>query len=209
MYEILCYGDSNTWGSSPENGERFSRDVRWTGVLQRSLGSGHVVIEEGQGGRTTVWDDTVEGEKNGKKYLVPCLQTHAPLDLVILMLGTNDLNKRFSVSAFDIAQSVGVLLDIILGSKCGRAGCAPKTPLLAPPSLCRLTGCTEMFEGGTEKSRKLGLYFEEVAARRCSAYLDTAGVIHSRDVDGLHFDDDEHRKLGHAVARIVKQMLAD
>ena len=97
MKTILCYGDSNTWGYNPATTERSSRDERWTGILRRELDDGYLVIEEGLNGRTTVWDDPIEGYKNGKEYLIPCLETHKPLDLVIIMLGTNDLKVRFSV----------------------------------------------------------------------------------------------------------------
>ena len=86
---------------------------RWPGALRNALGDGYEVIEEGLGGRTTVWDDPIEGYKNGQTYLIPCLASHAPLDLVILMLGTNDLKTRFSVSAFDIAAGARVLVDVV------------------------------------------------------------------------------------------------
>src|SRR5215510_7647193 len=91
MKRILCYGDSNTWGYNPVTQDRFDTHERWTGSLQQALGSNCVVIEEGLNGRTTVWDDPIEGYKNGAAYLIPCLTTHRPLDLVIIMLGTNDL----------------------------------------------------------------------------------------------------------------------
>ena len=84
---ILCYGDSNTWGFDPLSGDRLARHMRWSGVLQQALGEGWTVIEEGLNGRTTVWDDPIEGYKNGKQYLAPCLQSHRPLDLVIIMQG--------------------------------------------------------------------------------------------------------------------------
>jgi lysophospholipase L1-like esterase len=96
MKAILCYGDSNTWGYDPVTKGRFPRDMRWTGVLRQSLGDDYLVIEEGLNGRTTVWDDPIEGYKNGAAYLVPCLTTHRPLDLVIIMLGTNDLKRSSS-----------------------------------------------------------------------------------------------------------------
>ena len=95
MKRILCYGDSNTWGYDPATQERFDRATRWTGVLRTTLGDGYEILEEGLNGRTTVWDDPIEGYKNGHTYLVPCLETHRPVDLVVLMLGTNDLKKRF------------------------------------------------------------------------------------------------------------------
>jgi lysophospholipase L1-like esterase len=207
MNEIMCYGDSNAWGYSPESRDRFPRDLRWTGVLQRVLGGGYAVIEEGQGGRTTVWDDPVEGQKNGKAYLVPCLESHAPLDLVVLMLGTNDLKKRFSVSAYDIAQSVAALLDIIQRSGAGRNNGAPKILLLAPPPLGKLTELAEMFDGGAEKSKKFGPYYREVAGRFGCSFLDTADVIRSSPLDGVHFEREEHLKLGQAVAALVKSIM--
>lgn len=98
MKNILCYGDSNTWGYDAETKNRFPPDVRWTGILKRTLGEGYHVIEEGLNGRTTVWDDPIEGYKNGREYLIPCLESHRPLDLVIIMLGTNNLKKRFSLT---------------------------------------------------------------------------------------------------------------
>ena len=99
MTRILCYGDSNTWGYDPASGERFAADIRWTGVLRKVLASDRFeVIEEGLNGRTTVWDDPIEGQKNGRQYLIPCLESHRPLDLVVILLGTNDLKKRFSLS---------------------------------------------------------------------------------------------------------------
>jgi len=133
MKSVLCYGDSNTWGADASTGGRFPRDVRWTGVLQRELGAEYAVIEEGLGGRTTVWDDPIEGHKNGKTYLIPCLPSHRPRDLVVLMLGTNDLKHRFSLTAFDIAAGIGTLIDMILTSRCGPANGAPQVLLLTPP----------------------------------------------------------------------------
>lgn len=91
MRHILCYGDSNTWGYTPGTGERHAPDVRWTGVLRRLLGEGWEVLEEGMNGRTTVFDNPMSQGRNGSAYLLTCLETHKPLDLVILMLGTNDL----------------------------------------------------------------------------------------------------------------------
>lgn len=201
MKRILCFGDSNTWGYDPAAQDRFDRDVRWTGVLRNALGSGYEVIEEGLNGRTTVWDDPIEGYKCGKDYLIPCLETHRPLDLVIIMLGTNDLKKRFSLSAFDIAQGAGVLVRIVQQSVAGRAGAAPSVLLLAPPPVAKLTWFEQMFEGAAEKSQKLGYYYRQVAEELGCAFLDTATVIVSSDLDGIHFEAAEHRKLGETVAQ--------
>jgi lysophospholipase L1-like esterase len=116
MKTIVCYGDSNTWGQDGLTKTRYPMDVRWTGVLRNELGADYWVIEEGLCGRTTVWDDPIEGEwKNGLRYLMPCLESQAPIDLVVLMLGTNDLKNRYAVSAFDIANGLGKELADLCG----------------------------------------------------------------------------------------------
>ena len=209
MRRILCFGDSNTWGYDPATEDRFDDQTRWTGVLQAALGADFTVIEEGLNGRTTVWNDPIEGYKNGHDYLVPCLETHRPLDLVVLMLGTNDLKRRFSLSAYDIAQGVAVLLRAISYSKAGRDGHAPRVLLLAPPPVAKLTGFAEMFEGSEAKSLLLGQHYRAVAVEYNVAFLDTSTVIRSSDLDGIHFEAEEHAKLGRAVAHEVLALVGD
>lgn len=207
MIEVLCYGDSNTWGYDPLTKERYKRDERWTGVVQKTLGSGYHIIEEGLNGRTTVWDDPIEGYKNGKTYLIPCLETHKPLDLVIIMLGTNDLKKRFSLSAYDIARGAGALVDVVNKSNCGRMEKPPKVLLLAPPPLGELTEFAEMFEGGTEKSKRFSQHYKNVALEYGCKFFDTSTVIQLGDVDGVHFEKEDHKALGKAIAKIAKKIL--
>jgi lysophospholipase L1-like esterase len=207
MKRILCFGDSNTWGHDPVTQDRFDAETRWPRVLGQALGRDYEVIEEGLGGRTTVWDDPIEGYKNGREYLIPCLESHRPLDLVIILLGTNDLKKRFSLSAYDIAQGVGVLVRVAQVSQSGRGGMGPPVLLLAPPPTAALTGYAEMFEGAEEKSQKFAAHYERVAKELGCAYLDTGGVIVSSPLDGIHFEGGEHRKLGKVVAEKVKELL--
>ena len=204
---ILCFGDSNTWGYNPVTQARYPRDERWPGVLRRELGDGYLVIEEGLNGRTTVWDDPIEGYKNGKEYLIPCLGTHRPIDMVIIMLGTNDLKMRFSLPAYDIAEGAGGLVDVVLKSEVGPGDSVPKILLIVPPPLGKLSDFAEMFEGGRAKSKKLAGHFRRIAEERDCPLLDASEVIVSSDIDGVHFDPSEHRKLGVAVADRVKQLL--
>jgi lysophospholipase L1-like esterase len=204
---VLCYGDSNTWGYNPATQDRFPRDHRWPGVLRRELGDGYLVIEEGLNGRTTVWDDPIEGYKNGKEYLTPCLESHKPIDLVVIMLGTNDLKMRFNVPACDVAAGAGVLVDMVTKSEAGHGDSAPQVLLIAPPSFAKLSEFAEMFEGGTAKSRLLSRHFHVIAEECGCPLLDAADVIVSSELDGIHFELGEHRKLGEAVARRVEQML--
>jgi len=205
MKTVLCFGDSNTWGYDPATGTRFPRDVRWTGVLRQALGQDYLVIEEGLNGRTTVWDDPIEGEwKNGKKYLVPCLESHAPLDLVVLMLGTNDLKLRYSVSPYDICGGVEVLVKIIRASQAGTDLQAPAILIVAPPPVGRLTNYAEMFDGAVPKSRRLAEHYRELAGAYGCTFLDAGQVIVSSDLDGIHFETAEHAKLGRAIAEQVR-----
>lgn len=161
-----------------------------------------------------MWDDPVECEfasdKNGRTYLGPCLQTHAPLDGVILMLGINDLKRRFSLPASDIALGVKVLVGMIQRSRCGRDGAAPPVLLLAPPPLTPLTegmALAEMFEGGEVKSLRMGALYARVAQEMRCGHFDTVGVISSSEVDGIHFEAGEHLKLGRALTRPARTSL--
>ena len=135
MYRILCYGDSNTWGYNAETGDRFPDNVRWTGVLQNLLGPAFRVLEEGQPGRTTVWDDPIEEHRNGKTALYSTLECQSPVDLVILMLGTNDLKPRFSLNAFDIAAGAERLIRIIRTHLPDGQKQPPRILLVCPPPI--------------------------------------------------------------------------
>jgi len=208
---ILCYGDSNTWGYNPENGERFPPDVRWTGVLQKELGEEYKIIEEGLNGRTTVWDDPIEGYKNGMKYLIPCLESQRPLDLVIIMLGTNDLKCRFSLSAFDIAEGAGVLVDIVLSSRAGRCWNPPKVLLVSPIHVgdnIRTTWHCEAFglERSVEISKGFAAHFKRIAELRGCEFMDAAAIATPSLIDAIHLDAGEHIKLGKAIAAKVKSI---
>jgi len=209
MPVVVAYGDSNTWGYDPATGARFAPDIRWTGVMQRELGGSFKVIEEGLGGRTTVWDDPIEPHRSGVAYLPPCLMSHAPLDLLIIALGCNDLKKRFSVSPSDVAGGAERLVLIAKAASVSPTGGAPKILLVAPPPIVDLTGFAEMFEGGREKSRLIGARYRDVATRNAVAFLDAGSVIHCSPLDGIHYEADQHGLLGIAVAAAVRQALQE
>lgn len=208
MPVIVAFGDSNTWGYDPATGGRFSRAERWPSVLQRELGAEFEVIAEGLNGRTTVHDDPIEPYRNGADALPPCLMSHAPVDFVIIALGCNDMKKRFSVSAFDIAEGAGRL--IVLARAYGQRPDTrpPKILLIAPPPFAKLSAYAEMFEGGEEKSVLLGQRFHAVAEREGVAFLDAGQVIRCSDLDGIHYEVDQHEVLGCAVAEAIREALA-
>jgi lysophospholipase L1-like esterase len=213
MATVVCYGDSNTWGAMPMSGrivpQRFSANERWPGVLREALGAGHTVIEEGLNGRTTCLDDPVDGaHKNGLKFLPVVLETHAPFDLLVIKLGTNDLKYRLSMQPDDIADGAGVLVDTAKRSISGPGDKPPAILLVSPAPLGELTWLAGMFAGGLEKSRRLGVEMARVAADRDVAFLDAGTLVVSSKVDGIHLDADEHRKLGGAVAEMVPKALS-
>lgn len=205
MKRILCYGDSNTYGTDGETGQRFAYDVRWPGALQMLLGEEYQVIEEGLGGRTTVWDDPIEQHKNGRTYLMPCLHSHMPLDLVIIMLGTNDLKKRFDVPACDIAGGMEVLINDILISRSGRGAKAPKILLIAPVIIEGLTELAGILEGGVEKSKQLPMLYRNLAKKYDTAFLDSNDAAKPCKADGVHFDAQGHKRL----AEMIKDKIND
>jgi lysophospholipase L1-like esterase len=207
MKNILCYGDSNTWGYNALSKDRFPPDIRWTGILRKELGGEYWIIEEGLNGRTTVWDDPIEGEwKNGLRFLTPCLESHAPLDLVIVMLGTNDLKMRYSVPASDIAHGLERIVYVVKSSTCGPQNRSPELLLLAPPPVGKLTEFAEMFTGSQEKSCRLGSLFSQIAELHGCHFLDTSQIIQSCVEDGIHFSSESHNKLGQAVSERVRQI---
>jgi lysophospholipase L1-like esterase len=209
MKTVLCYGDSNTWGYDPATEGRYSLEARWVSVLAHELGSDYLVIPEGLNGRTTVWPDPVEGEyKSGKTYLIPCLESHHPVDLVVMMLGTNDLKHRFGLSAWDIARSAGTLVEIIQGSAFGPDLLSPDVLLIAPPpTYVKGTGFENMFAGSDATSQGLGEQYRLVADEYGCNFLDAGQVIVSSKLDGIHLDASELPRLGKAVAAAVKEIL--
>lgn len=207
MKTVLCYGDSNTWGYDPETRSRYAPDIRWTGVLAERLGPDYRVVEEGLNGRTTRWDDPMEPGRNGLDYLRPCVESHQPLNLIVVMLGTNDLKRRFDLTASDIAQSAAGLAE--QAHRCAHTanGAHSSVLLVAPPAITTLTEFDQLFAGALEKSRQFSHYYRLAAERRHVPFFDAGSVIVSSEKDGIHFDVDEHRKLGEALASEVHRLI--
>jgi lysophospholipase L1-like esterase len=201
---ILCYGDSNTRGSAPGH-SRYPVNIRWTGVLQELLGSGYEVIEEGLGGRTTRFDDPKREGRNGKVHLLPCLESHNPLDWVILSLGTNDFKDRFSQSPQDIAESMRSLISIVKERSFNSQGMPSSILLLAPP-IPDETVVEEQFRSFVPKSKELGKEYEKVAGEEGCAFIDLAQHIQPSNKDGLHFEPEGHRKIGELVAQSIQKL---
>lgn len=207
MSVIVAYGNSNTWGYDPAAGVRFAPDMRWTGVMRGELGPSFKVIEEGLNGRTTVFDDPIEPHRNGLTYLTPCLLSHAPLDLIIISLGCNDLKHRFWLSPGDIALGAERLILTVRSLAVGPGGAAPDIILAAPPPVVELTAFADMFEGAREKSRALGARYAAIAELHGVGFLDAGAHIHCSPLDGIHYEADQHAILGRAMAAAVRRRL--
>ena len=209
MPTIVCYGDSNTHGADPATLARFPRDVRWPGVLAAELVGVAEVIEEGLNGRTTLWDDPYLDGRNGRTYLLPCLRSHAPVDVLVLMLGTNDLKTIFGRTAHEIASGAGALVDMALTSGTGPGGGAPAVLLVAPPRLGQVTERAELwgFGAARETAARLPALYRVVAEMRGVAFLDAAALVEGDPLDGIHLNPRDHGVLGHAVAPAVRELL--
>lgn len=210
MKNILCYGDSNTFGTDPIHGGRHPRDVRWTGALGMLLGPGYYVIEEGCGGRTTVFDDAVSYGRNGLRTLVPCIASHNPLDLIIVMLGTNDLKHRIQATAWDLGKAMGQIIDTIQGFPFGPVYPVPQILVVSPVLIKEgiengIYGC--FTKDAAERSRAFAREYAQVCREKGCHFLDAAMVTEASDEDKLHLTAEGHRKLAVALEAKVREIL--
>lgn len=206
---IVCFGDSNTHGMDPVGGERLARDVRWPGVMRAALGEGYEVIEEALNGRTTVWDSPLEPGRQGLAYLAPCLLSHAPVDLLIIMLGTNDTKRIFGLTAAEIAGGASRLVDVARGTLSGPGGGPPRVLLVAPVPLGETTAQSELWGFGSSRagSERLAGLYRLVATAAGIDFFDAGSVASVSPADGVHLDAAAHAALGAALAGVVREAL--
>jgi lysophospholipase L1-like esterase len=188
--------------------DRYPQPERWPGVMGLELGKKWWIIEEGLSGRTTVRDDPIEGaHKNGRTYLKPCLQSHAPLDLIIIMLGTNDLKSRFNQPPSEVAMGIGCLVYDIKELAPGPRGKVPEIMIVSPPPMLDdIKEWEPIFSGAPEKSRRLALAFEIIADSLEVHFFDAGSVAACDPLDGFHIGADAHHALGVALAREVESI---
>ena len=213
MRNILCYGDSNTYGLSPEwlNGKpgRHGPDVRWPGVLQRLLGDEYHIIEEGLNGRTTVFDDPTSAGRRGLDFLPVCIESHLPLDLVILMLGTNDVRSMYGVSPSEIAAGMGRLVQAVLNPFIYMMFTPPKVLIAAPVPIGE--DATRLPDGITtmesvEKSRRLAAHYEPLAQMMGCEFIDLAAVAETAPGEGIHLNAAGHAAVARAMADKIREI---
>ncbi len=206
MRTILCFGDSNTHGTIPmpdlDGLGRFGHEGRWPSVMGAALGAGYEVIAEGHPGRTTVLDDPMEGEhRSGLRVLPSLLESHQPLDMVIIKLGTNDLKNCFHVSAADIAFFLDRLVRVIQ-----RFDAGIKVLVVAPPPIIEVGCLAEMFAGGAAKSQGLAAAIKAMTDRLGVGFFDAGPVIKVSPVDGIHYEAGDQVTLGQTLAGKVREV---
>lgn len=211
MKRILCFGDSLTWGYDPSNRIRFEEDSRWPCVMQKILGDEYKVIEEGQNGRTIAREDPAEGEKNGLTYLGPCLESHAPLDYVIVMLGSNDCKRKFSYSSMDIAGEMQIMLEKILSYNRFRCNDKIKVILVSPPYISPAIndswlGDSFGYENARKLTQELPSWYEQLAGMYGCTFINAAEYVKVSDVDGVHLDREGQKELGRVLAEALSKI---
>ena len=206
MATVLCFGDSNTWGTVPGESGRYDKNERWPALLKSALVSEAEVIEEGQQGRTLVHNNPFQGEKSGQRYLKDCLEKYAP-DLVLILLGTNDLKKRFDLSADDVAKSAGHLAEQTQQYQSSSLQKTVKVLLIAPPPVYEVGFYAKMYAGAAVKSMDFAKYYALYAQRIGCAFFDAGSVVTPCTEEGIHWQKDQHQFLADALVPIIKNML--
>ena len=212
MHQVLVYGDSLTWGIIPTTRRRLPFDERWPGVLETGLnarGRSVRVIEDCLNGRRTVWEDPYKPGRNGLDGLGQCIESHSPLALVILMLGTNDFQSMHPHNAWHAAQGIAALVGAIRQAPVEPGMPIPPVLVVAPPPLGEPKGpIAPKFVGGDKKCAGLAEAYREVAGTLGCPFFDAHTVTSASRVDGVHLDADQHRALGGALVDVVRPLLA-
>lgn len=213
---IVCFGDSNTHGYCADptdtitGTDRFDETERWTKLLEKNLGEDYLVLEEGLSGRTTVFPDALHESMDGLGVIYSTLMSHEPVDLLVIMLGTNDTKERLGVNAACIAIGMERLVRKAQSVMCWRDG-KPNVLIVCPPHIL-----PEMYEnpcgvpmgkGCIEKSEELAGYLEATAKLVGAAFLDAEGVAEFNKVDGMHLTSKGHRDLAAKLAQIIPELV--
>jgi lysophospholipase L1-like esterase len=210
MKTVLCFGDSLTWGYNPDGPDRHAFADRWPTVLAAALGDSVNVIAEGLNGRTTGYDDHLaDCDRNGVKTLPTVLHTHMPVDLVIIMLGTNDMKPVIAGTAHAARAGIQRLVGLIRHHEYSFDYDAPDILIVSPPPLCETADpvFAAMFQGGIEQSRMLGSLYRDLADDMGCGFFDAGSVAKTSPVDGVHLSAEDTRAIGRGLEPIVRMML--
>ncbi len=210
MKTVLAYGDSLTWGYDPVNLGRHAYEDRWTSVLQKALGHGVRVIAEGLNGRTTAYDDHLgDCDRNGARLLPSVLATHKPIDLVIIMLGTNDLKRGIQGTAIGATSGIKRLIKLVHHHDWGFDFDAPDILVMSPPPIRETANVHfgAMFNHSIEEGAMLASMYRDAADETGCGFFDAGSVAETTPLDGIHVDAENTRAIGRGIEPIVRMML--
>jgi len=210
MKTILCYGDSLTYGTNAETEGRHRFEDRWPSVLEAGLGGRARIIAEGLGGRTTVFDDSFSpADLNGARILPTLIKSHAPLDCVVIMLGTNDIKPFISGSAIAAAWGMNRLVEIVRSYPYGAGVDVPEVIMVSPPHCVPSThvDLEPLFEGGVAESKLFAPHYGRIANQLGCTFFDAATVAEATPIDGVHLDAPNTRAIGTALVPVVTELL--
>ncbi len=216
---IVCLGDSNTHGYCADPADcadsalaRFNENERWTCLLQKALGEDYLVVEEGLSGRTTVFQDPLYEGLDALHYLYPCLKSHEPVSLLIIMLGTNDTKERLTANAYAIGLGMRRLIQKAKTIDCWGPEGKPNILVIAPPAIgdgvYLSYASQEMGKGSVEKSRQVPAEYRTVCENEEVHFLDanTLGNLFNQ-VDFMHLTQVGHAKLAEELAKLVPELV--
>lgn len=212
MKRILVYGDSNSWGHAPGTEQRYGPEIRWPRAMAAQLGAEYEILEECLCGRTTVFDDPVSPGRNGLAVLPLLLESHAPLDLVIIALGCNDLQPHFHAGAYHSAKGAGMLVELVQRSAGKQAQERSPEVLLVAPVLVSESASfyePEVMAGAEAKSKEMARHYRAKAKELDCHFLAAAPHAQPSAIDGVHLDDKGHLALARAIAAAVAKILGE
>lgn len=206
MKNILCYGDSNTWGLIPGTKDRYPWEVRWTGLLQEKLKDKNIrVTEEGLCGRTTTFEDAYRDNRNGLKALPLIIESHSPIDSAVLMLGTNDCKSYFNLSPFQIAKGAEKCLDLLL-TRIKAENILLISPILLGDEVWKPEFDPEFNEKSIETSKGLYYAYKKIADKKGIRIIAASDYAKPSDVDCEHLTPEGHASLAQAVYEALSDM---
>ena len=207
MKRILCFGDSNTYGYKPDGSGRFDENIRWTARVQQKLGENYQIIEEGLCGRTTIFEDELRANRRGVDMVGALVETHNPIDVFVVMLGTNDCKARYSATAGIIAKG----LEQVIVQAQSKAPQSMKVLVVSPILLGQGVGekgYDEEFNQRSEKeSAELSEEYEQLARKKDFYYLNASQYADPSTIDREHLDEAGHEKLADAIYEKLNEIL--
>lgn len=204
--QVLCYGDSNTYGYDPNNGERYPKDIRWTTILQKLLGEDYEVHVEGLNGRTTAYDRPDGKWKNGLSYLTACLYSHKPLDYIIFMLGTNDCNSDLGLTSTDISLGMEKLIETAKNEIRNMQDNVPKIIVIVPATIgdnyYNSPFAYQLNDDSVKKSHEIVSLYKQLCIKHDCIYLDASNLEVS-SIDCEHLTIESHSKLANMLYEVI------